>query len=193
MGGSVIADASGVWSLCAMESLPTDDRTLRDFLAAYEIKLDEVPATLLRDLTRGDVSYESVWAWCQLGTLFGHSRRATPVLCSLLIRDDHEGHEDLADTLQDLRDPKSVECLFDRAQRRLPYLDYNDSSALARRCVWALHDIGTEEAVSKLEALAKDPREEVSNEAADRLLSLRGRQGSAKPYRTARDAKLGPL
>lgn len=176
-----------------MDSLPTDDQSLRDFLAAYEIKFEEVPTNLLHDLCAGDLSYESVWAWCQLGALFGRSRRATPILCSLLVRDDHKGHDDLADTLQNLRDPRSVECLFDRAHRALPYLDYNESSALARRCVWALHDIGTEEAVAKLEALAKDPREEVSAEAADRLLSLRRENGDPRPYRLARDAALGAL
>ncbi len=188
-----IADTIIVCSLRLMDSLPTDDQSLRDFLAKYEIKFEEVPTNLLQDLCSGDLSYDSVWAWCQLGALFGRSRRATPILCSLLVRDDHEGHDDLADTLQNLRDPRSVGCLFDRTQRRLPYLDCNDSSALARRCVWALHDIGTEEALAKLEALAKDPREEVAGEAVDRLLSVREEHGDPKPYRLARDAAVGAL
>lgn len=180
-------------SLCLMDSLPTDEKSLSKFLAAYEIKFDEVPANLLHDLCSGDLSYETVRAWCQLGELFGRSHRATPILCSLLNSEAHEGHEELADTLQNLRDPKSVDCLFYCAQRRLPYLDYDDSSAFARRCVWALHDIGTKEAVAKLEALANDPRREVSEEVTARLRSVQEGHGAARPYRQARDAALGTL
>ncbi len=83
--------------------------------------------------------------------------------------------------------------MFDCAQRRLPYLDYNDSSALARRCVWALHDIGTQEAVAKLEALANDPRREVSEEVVARLQSVQEWQVVVQPYRQARDAAMGKL
>lgn len=178
-----------------MDELLDGKQSLRDFLAGYGIELRDVPAELADALSRGDLSYDSIWAWCQLGTLFGRSLKATPILCLLLARDDHEGHEDLADTLQDLRDPRSVECLFDRANRRLPYLDYNDSSTLARRCAWALHDIGTSEAIAKLNALTRDPREEVSSEAADRLEALGARRGATEQasYRKARDAGLGTL
>jgi len=180
-------------SLYLMDSLPTDEKSLSNFLAAYEIKYDEVPSNLVPELCSGDLSYETVWAWCQLGELFGRSHRVTPILCSLLNSDAHEGHEELANTLQNLRDPRSVDCLFDCAQRRLPYLDYDDSSALARRCVWALHDIGTQEAVAKLEALANDPRREVSEEVVARLQSVQEWQVVVQPYRQARDAAMGKL
>ena len=184
-----------MWLLRTMDDFLAGNRSLRDLLAEHEIELADVPVELANDLSRGDLSYEAIWAWCQLGTLFGRSLRVTPILCSLLIRNDHESHEDLADTLQDLRDPRSVECLFDRVQRRLPYLDYNDSAALARKCVWALHDIGTVEAIEKLDALSNDPREEISNEVAARLQAIRGASaGAATPsYRLARNSKLGTL
>ena len=183
------------WLLRPMKEFLEGNRSLRDLLEEHEIVLADVPAEIASDLSRGDLSYETIWAWCQLGRLFGRSLRVTPILCTLLIRDDHESHEDLADTLQDLRAPRSVDCLFDRAERRLPYLDYNDSAALARRCVWALHDIGTVEAIVKLKALASDPREGVSSEAAARLQALRGQSiGAAQPsYRLARNGKLGSL
>jgi hypothetical protein len=178
-----------------MDSFLRNEISLEEYLATLDVQVEDLPAELHSELARRDLSHDFVWGWCKAARLFGHSRKLTPAICALLERNDHETHEDLAATLQDLRDPSSVDCLYNCATRRLPYLDYNDSAALARKCVWALHDIGTPEAVARLQLLADDDRRDVTNEVRKRLTSLAARlNGDADPpYRLARDSGLGAL
>ncbi len=176
-----------------MDSFLRGEKSLAEYLAELAVNVDALCIEWQEQLSRRDMSYDFVWTWCKAALLFGHSRKLTSVICTLLERDDHQGHEDLAETLQDLRDPISVDCLYDRALRPLPYLDYNDSAALRRKCVWALHDIGTPEAVAKLKLLAKD--DIVATDAMERLVSLDTHRigDPIPPYRLARDSKLGSL
>lgn len=167
---------------------------LANYLGGFGIDVGDIPGRIVGHLYSRALSDDEVTAWCELGLLFGTSQRATPILCGLLGRDDHARHEDVAKTLQDLRDPGTVECLFTRVGRRLEYLEYNDNTALACKCIWALHDIGTPDAIDRLRQLAHDPREEVSREVAARLEALSARRpDDAPPYRLARDRLLGPL
>ncbi len=78
------------------------------------------------------------------------------ILCKLLESDWHYKHEDIARTLQTIKSPSSIECLYRTALTKFGYLDYNDSSALARKCTWALGDINTDESKRKLELIATD-------------------------------------
>lgn len=178
-----------------MDDFLNGRQTLGDFLAGFDIDINDVPADTVTELSRCDLSYESIEAWCQVGYHFGKSQRATPIIAALLRRDDHEGHEALADALQDLRNPQTVECLLDRINRRLPYLVYNDDFALAYKCVWALHDIGTPAAITALTEICQDPREDIAEKAVERLDALRDRHSDdpKEPYRMARDGHLGPL
>lgn len=82
------------------------------------------------------------------------SWESTAGLCEALLADWHQSHEDVARTLQRLRDPLSVEALYTAALSRHDYLAYDDSAALARKCTWALADIGTPAARERLELLA---------------------------------------
>lgn len=164
--------------------------SLDTLLLSASVNPHEVPADLAAEMARRDLSHAFVYSWCQAAQLFGRSQRLTSLLCALLERDDHEAHEEIADALQDLRAPSTVACLFARTNRPLAYLEYDDGAALARRCVWALHDIGTPEAIGKLRLLSSDSREEVSGEATARLAALR-HPGAPKAYRLARDANLG--
>lgn len=91
-----------------------------------------------------------------------------PVLAQLLEEDWHFRHEDIARSLQALKDPVAIEALFRTAQRKFPYLDYDDSTALARKCIWALADIGSP-ALEKLEILGKSADAEVAAYALERL------------------------
>lgn len=176
-----------------MKAFLDGEESLASLLARHGVALDEVPSDAIADMALRDMSHTFLWAWCRAGAWFGQSKRLTPLLCGLLLRDDHEGHEDLADTLQDLRDPASIDCLYECAISPLAYLDYNDGASLARRCVWALHDIGTPEAMKKLAFLQSDAREDVSSEAAKRLeaITMRGMQ-PVDDYRLTRDKRLGP-
>jgi hypothetical protein len=92
-----------------------------------------------------------------------------PTLIELLAVPWHRKHEDIASALQCIRDPRSINILYQTALTKLPYLDYNDSHALARKCTWALADIGTTEARARLEALASQTDETVAEYARKRL------------------------
>jgi HEAT repeat protein len=66
----------------------------------------------------------------------------------------HTRHEDVALALQELKIPESVTALERLALARHAYLEYDEHFALARKCTWALADIGTPEAKEALVRLA---------------------------------------
>jgi crotonobetainyl-CoA:carnitine CoA-transferase CaiB-like acyl-CoA transferase len=78
------------------------------------------------------------------------------LLNSALLMAWHRRHEDVALALQELKDPSSVEALFAAASAKHAYMDYDEFFALARKCTWALADIGTPEARDCLARLAQD-------------------------------------
>lgn len=118
------------------------------------------------------------------------SVRWAPVLARLLGEHWHVQQEDLADALQDLREPSTIDALFAVAQDAAPYNDVDEGRALARKCVWALHDIGTPEAIARLRQLVASAGDlETRGHAAKRLANLAARAPGAppEPYRIARD------
>jgi len=92
-----------------------------------------------------------------------------PTLIALLRAKWHEEHEDLARWLQDLRDPRAVDALYEVALTKHGYLEHDNSYALARKCTWALADIGTAEAQEKLRLLARSEDPEIAGYAQKRL------------------------
>jgi hypothetical protein len=78
----------------------------------------------------------------------------TELLNKLIQQDWHYKHEDIAYILQQLRSPSSVDALYNAALKKLEYLDYDDSYALARKCIHALGNINTEYSKEKLKLLA---------------------------------------
>jgi hypothetical protein len=96
--------------------------------------------------------------------------RLAPLLASLLLEEWHTRHDELARILQDLRDPAVADTLAAAATTIPPYLAAVDSGhAFARKCIWALADIGTVEAHQHLLRLARHPDREVAGYAARRL------------------------
>jgi hypothetical protein len=117
-----------------------------------------------------DLQCALVLAFC-----FGLSRKYALLLCKLIEEDWHHSHEDLADALQDLRVPCTIDCLYRTTLRKHDYLAYNDSESLAVKWIWALHDIGTFEAIEKLKLLSQcDLSGRVRETALERLLELAG-------------------
>ena len=92
-----------------------------------------------------------------------------PVLAELLLLPWHQQHEDIAQTLQKLRVPSTVDALAKAALVKYDHLAYNDSHAFARKCTWALADIGTLEARGHLERLARAEDSEIAAYAQKRL------------------------
>lgn len=135
----------------------------------------------------GDVEHALI-----LASHFGLSPSYAGILCALLGEDWHFKHEDIAGALQDLREPSAVGSLYEAALRKFGYLAYDDSTALARKCTWALHDIGTPEAIAKLRLLSECQSEVIRGYAAERLASLAARrpEDPAPSYRLARNRAL---
>jgi hypothetical protein len=111
-----------------------------------------------------------------LGLMFGFDQlgaRFVPVLCELLVADWHTRHEDIARALQLLRDPAAVPALRRAAELDFPYREYDEFRALSRKCMWALIDIRTDEAVRALESLTESNDAIVRDLAAYHLAKVR--------------------
>ena len=106
-----------------------------------------------------------------LGKCFesGLSREFVPALVELLGKSWHYRHEDIVSVLQGLKDPRAVDALYEEAHSEYEYLNYDDCFGLARKCTWALADIGTPEAKAKLHQLAQEDNQFVAEYAQKRL------------------------
>ena len=93
-------------------------------------------------------------------------------LIALLRLDWHTRHEDIVGLLQCAKDDRASDVLFETATRKFSYLEYDESEGLARKCTWALADIGSARAVSHLRSLATNQNELVADYAAKRLSDL---------------------
>ena len=77
-----------------------------------------------------------------------------PALILLAEAPWHQRHEDVVHALQLLRSPVAVGALERAAFSTHEYLAYDHNYALARKCTWALADIGTPEAQQALARIA---------------------------------------
>jgi len=92
-----------------------------------------------------------------------------PVFIRLLDCAWHYRHEDLVSALQQLKDPNAIDVIFRTAKKQYKYLEYDEFFGLARKCTWALADIGTEAARSKLKASAGSRNSIIAGYAQKRL------------------------
>jgi len=99
----------------------------------------------------------------------GSDSTIVPLLLDLLEQDFHSRHEDIIRMLQRLKDPRASQSLYKAALVTHDYLDYDDFFGLARKCTWALADIGTPEARSLLEQLALNENGYIAGYAQKRL------------------------
>lgn len=114
---------------------------------------EPIRAALLRAIAARDPDAFDV----ALGSAYevGLSPDLAGLLAEALLMPWHMRHEDVARALQELRDPVAIDALFECAlSHPHPYLDYDEFFALARKCTWALADIGTPEAKERLQRLA---------------------------------------
>ena len=106
-----------------------------------------------------------------LAFYFGLSVTFVPSLNALLGEPWHFRHEDIAGALQLLRDPRSVDALYRAAETQLAYLDFDENYGLARKCTWALSDIGNADSREKLLRLAASQNPTIAAYATKRLTS----------------------
>lgn len=92
-----------------------------------------------------------------------------PALISILKSPEHHSHEDIVSALQILKDPRAAEALFNAALIQHEYLVYDERFALARKCTWALADIGTPDARGYLERLGASSNTFIAAHAQKRL------------------------
>ena len=91
------------------------------------------------------------------------------VLIELAAAPWHARHEDIALALQELRAPESVAALERLALARYAYLECDEFFGLARKCTWALADIGTHQAKEALARLGICENPNVAAFATKRL------------------------
>jgi len=90
-----------------------------------------------------------------LGYIIGFDKSHVPILCRLMMGSWHQQHENIASILQELRDPRSIDCLYYGAVMDFDYLDYDESFSLAKKCIWALGAINTIKSTEKLQSIAE--------------------------------------
>lgn len=92
-----------------------------------------------------------------------------PALVEILKRTEHQRHEDVVTALQVLKDSRAADALFGAALTQHEYLNYDENFGLARKCTWALADIGSPAALSYLKTLATNSNKIIAAYAQERL------------------------
>lgn len=129
-----------------------------EFLDRYPVDLRGDNSTYIsQSLDKARAKRDEVQLECILILLFrfGEAKWHFDILCQLLQEDWHMQHENIVLLLKDLKNPKSVDCLYWAALANLPYLDYDESHALAVKSIFTLDAIDTDEARDKLRLLTK--------------------------------------
>jgi hypothetical protein len=152
----------------------TDDpaeilRELNDSLGFDVVARPDRVAELLRSAILSGDSAE-VEHVMYLAGFVGFHREFLPPLLELLGLGWHRNHEDIAAWFQSLKAPEAVEALYSAALAPRTHMKAGDDYyALARRCTWALADIGTPEAYQKLQLLAECDVPEIAAHAQKRI------------------------
>jgi len=145
------------------------------------------PGFVTTELREALASHDRGSVECMLALAYRHellNAEHASLLAALLLESWHHSHEDLAHALERLRDPATVDILARAAVMKHDYLAYDDSHAFARKCAWALADIGTPAARSHLERLAHHADPELAAYAQERLANWEselGRKAGGEP------------
>jgi hypothetical protein len=132
---------------------------------------------LLRDAER-ERSAEDLQCALIIGFVFGFSPVHQSTLCRLVDADWHFRHQDVVSVLQDMgmKDRDTIDALFRVTQTKWPYLDYDESRALATKAIWALGNIANDAADAELRFLAESDEPRLRDEAVNQL-RRRGESG----------------
>jgi hypothetical protein len=133
------------------------------FCSAYGTAPNDLPGEIERILEEARAKHdgEAVEMALLLGARFGTPQTAISTLHTLLVETWHTSHEAMVGLLQEWRDPASVPPLKQAIQLkpRLAHFDYDDYGAFYKKCLWALTEIGTTDAVAVIKecAASEDP------------------------------------
>lgn len=93
-------------------------------------------------------------------------------LMNLLKEDWHRKHEDIVRVIQEVGDFKAADVLYETCLKKYEYLAYNNSEALARKCIKALGKIGGIEVKEKLLLLSKCEDDYIRKTSLEQLQKL---------------------
>lgn len=101
-------------------------------------------------------------------------RSILDLICKLLNEDWHINHEDLIGMLQELADSTTIPALQAAIalKSKLEYLSYDDYGSYYKKCMWALHDIGTADAIAVIKQCAHSDDEALRDQALYRLSKM---------------------
>jgi hypothetical protein len=143
-----------------------------DFLSKFTVDVTINPNYVLELLEvafKEKNAYDIEYAMLIAFTFNLFTKDFVNILCRLLEEKWHFQHEDITRILQSLKAPEAIEYLYRTALSKFEYLDHNDSSALAVKCIWALGDINTTDSRKKLELLAQVKNEIIRSNAIEQL------------------------
>lgn len=92
-----------------------------------------------------------------------------PVLICALKDEKHFRQEDIVTLFQKAKDPRTIDVLSATTFKKFEHLDYDETFGLARKCTWALADIGTEMSKAALEEISKSDNALIAKYAQKRL------------------------
>lgn len=139
---------------------------IEDAAAVAQVQLEAAIAT-----RNGDVVEAALW----LARVSDMPQEAYFMLaCRLLTQDWHHCHEELISEFQEAEDPRAVVPLRHAIdlKPRLRYLEYDDYGSYYKKCLWALTEIGTPEAIAVIRDCADSHIEPLSLEARYRLTKI---------------------
>lgn len=93
----------------------------------------------------------------------------TDTLLLLLDEKWHISEEDIVSVLELIKDPNSIDKLYDVA---INVPDYDEMRALAKKCMWALRAINTPEAIEKLKLLQNSDDPIISENATFQIENI---------------------
>lgn len=144
------------------------------FLEQYPIDFKKEKAYIIDGLSRAylDQSSAAVDDFLSLISFdenWTQNQKYADIFCGLLREPWHYRHEDIVTLLQGLKDPNTVDCIYEAALAKLDYMDYDESYSLARKCIHVLADIHSDKALEKLALLAESPIPIVREKAMKQL------------------------
>ena len=149
-----------------------------DLLKRLPFDVDQIPDEIRRQLTAALLhkSGELVETMLSVASIFGVPFEHYADLLWLLVTEDwHYKHEDIIGFLQDSADPRAIPLIIKAIdlKPRLEYLAYDDYGSYYKKCLWALQDIGTLEAIAVIENCTKSQDTALAEEAFYRLSKIK--------------------
>lgn len=150
--------------------LATQSISPEQFLTGFRASPDgqQLYETLLSEALHSKCAEDVEYA-LMVGYTFGFSKAHLQLLLHLLGEPWHFKHEDIVTALGRIKSSEAVEGLYAATQWIPPYLDFDESRALAVKAIWALGSIAGNEAHQCLEKLASDPDAILSSAAKEQL------------------------